>query len=107
MTLVLAPSGQSSGLPIGTNGGLRTFLERNAGGHLRYVSGIVTVIQEGRFRVATDDGRSVLFTLAHGSPIEPQDLQRFLAHGRVRVSCSAASGRNVLVAHGVCVEGER
>ncbi len=71
---------------------------------MRHVAGIVTVVQEGRFRLATDDGRSVLFTLAHDAAIEPQDLPDLLGRGRVHVACSAASGRNAMVAHGVRVE---
>ena len=55
--------------------------------------GIVVVAQEGRFRLITDEGRAVLFVLAHDAALEPQDLadlQR--AQARVRVRYARAPG---------------
>lgn len=71
------------------------------------MSGIVTVVQEGRFRLATDDGRSILFTLDASATIEPQDLPDLLARGRVGVAYSTPTGRKALVAHGIRMEGGR
>lgn len=38
------------------------------------VTGVIDVVQEGRFRLALPDGRSVLFVLFHGAALDPQDL---------------------------------
>ena len=43
----------------------------------RVVRGRVAVVQEQRFRLTTDDGRSLLLTLAHGATADPDDLSRF------------------------------
>ena len=51
---------------------------------MRSATGTVLVVQEGRFRLLTDDGRGMVFLLAHDAPIEPQDLPS-LTHRRVRV----------------------
>jgi hypothetical protein len=51
---------------------------------MRNATGSVLVVQEGRFRLLTDDGRGMVFVLAHDAPIEPQDLPP-LTHRRVRV----------------------
>ncbi len=48
------------------------------------VEGTVLVVQESRVRVLTDDGRGLLFLLAHDAPLDPQDLPP-LTHRRVRV----------------------
>lgn len=37
-------------------------------------TGIVTVVQEGRFRLLTPDGRTRLFMLAPDAGVEAQDL---------------------------------
>jgi hypothetical protein len=66
---------------------------------VQHVSGIVTVVQEGRFRLATDDGRSVLFTLDHRAQIEPQDLPDLIGRARVDVTYTTTSGRKALIAH--------
>ena len=36
--------------------------------------GIITVVQEGRFKLVTDTGRVMHFILAHDAAIEPEDL---------------------------------
>ena len=38
------------------------------------MTGIITVAQEGRFRLVGDDGRPMQFVLAHDAAVEPQDL---------------------------------
>ncbi|SFH26630.1 hypothetical protein SAMN04488020_10911 [Palleronia marisminoris] len=63
------------------------------------ISGIISVVQEGRFRLSSDDGRSIPFTLASHATLEPQDLPSLLAGPRVLVSYTAASSPNVFVAH--------
>jgi hypothetical protein len=62
--------------------------------------GIITVVQEGRFRLASEDGRSLLLTLAAAAPHEPQDVQALQAEGvRVGVVHEDAPGRASGVAH--------
>lgn len=64
---------------------------------MQLVTGIVTVVQEGRFRLSSDRGRSLLFTLHHSASIEPQDLPSVL--GRARVEVGYTQQRLSLVAH--------
>ena len=45
------------------------------------VRGFVSAVQEGRFRLVTDDGRVMPFVLSHKAGAEPQDLPP-LAAGR-------------------------
>lgn len=42
------------------------------------------MVQETRFRLLTDDGRGLVFLLAHDAPLEPQHLPA-LTHRRVCV----------------------
>jgi hypothetical protein len=51
---------------------------------MQTVSGTILLVQEGRFRLLTEDGRGLTFLLAHDAAIEPQDLPA-LTHRRVRV----------------------
>jgi hypothetical protein len=45
---------------------------------LRQVSrGHIVLVQEGRFRLVTDDGQGLLLTLAHNANVDAQDLHRF------------------------------
>jgi hypothetical protein len=51
------------------------------------VRGRVIAVQEGRFRLATDDGRVMPFVLSHKAGAEPQDLPPLMAKmARVRIS---------------------
>jgi hypothetical protein len=55
----------------------------------RYLAGRITVIQEQRFRLATSDGRSFLFTLDRKSPVQLPEvrlLQKFRTPVRVEYS---------------------
>ena len=55
-------------------------------------TGIITVVQEGRFRLVGDDGVPKQFVLSHRAPLEPQDLpplQRSQARVAVRYEDSA------------------
>jgi hypothetical protein len=48
------------------------------------VAGVVLLVQEGRLRLLTDDGRCRVFLLSHAAAIEPQDLA-LLPGRRVRL----------------------
>ncbi len=43
-------------------------------GKLKEVKGHIVLIQEERFRLASSEGSSFLFDLAHGAPISMRDL---------------------------------
>lgn len=62
--------------------------------------GTITVIQEGRFRLACDSGRSLHFTLDRHASIEPQDLPG-LRGARVAVLYGGKTGMSGSVAHAV------
>jgi hypothetical protein len=38
------------------------------------ISGVVAVVQEGRFQLALDDGSRRIFVLGHNAPAEPDQL---------------------------------
>ena len=38
------------------------------------IRGVITAVQEGRFRLVAEDGRVLLFVLSHKAAAEPQDL---------------------------------
>ena len=51
------------------------------------VDGVVTLMQEDRFRVETRDGRGALFTLSREANVGVPDLERIVGTGEaVRVS---------------------
>lgn len=53
---------------------------------MRSATGIINAVQEGRFQLATDDGRFFEFVLHHRAAVEPQDLSRLeRMRARVRV----------------------
>ena len=70
---------------------------------MQHVQGIITVVQEGRFRLAAEGGRSLLFVLSSRAPIEPQDLDELLGR-RVDVTYSAAENRKAFTAHNMRLE---
>jgi hypothetical protein len=41
---------------------------------MQSVTGVITLVQETRFRLVTDQGQGKLFLLSHDAPLEPQDL---------------------------------
>ena len=41
---------------------------------LKTMTGTITIVQEGRFRMEPEEGRPMLFVLAPSAPVEPQDL---------------------------------
>jgi hypothetical protein len=55
----------------------------------RYLAGWITVIQEARFRLVTDDGRSFLLTLDRKSPVQLPAIRLLQkSHTPVRVEYS-------------------
>jgi hypothetical protein len=64
--------------------------------------GRVNLVQEGRFQLVEDDGRSTLFILGHDAPLEPQDLPALQRRGtRIAVRCDPAPGKLAWVAHSI------
>lgn len=70
---------------------------------MRRAFGIITVVQEGRFRLSSEDGHSLLFALHHRSRIEPQDLPDLLGGQTVEVAYTATEGRKAFTAHDIRV----
>ena len=58
---------------------------------MRRALGIILVVQETRFRLLTDDGRGLVFLLAHDAPLEPQHLPG-LTYRRVCVDYDDSPG---------------
>ena len=57
------------------------------------VNGRITIVQESRFRLTADNGRSFLFTLARGANFVPDDLCQLLDSGvRVTIEYSGVPG---------------
>lgn len=55
-------------------------------------SGVVTVVQEGRFQLALEEGGTRLFVLAHDAGIEPEQLTALQReHTRVVVTYRSAA----------------
>ncbi len=71
---------------------------------MQHIFGVVTVVQEGRFRLSSDDGRSLLFALDRHAPLEPQDLPALLTR-RVAVAFTEAPGRYALTARDIHPDG--
>jgi hypothetical protein len=69
------------------------------------VRGRVIAVQEGRFRLATDDGRVLPFVLSHKASAEPQDLPPLAARPvRVLISYSESPHLIADIAHRVEIE---
>jgi hypothetical protein len=58
---------------------------------VRQATGRIVVVQEGRFRLQSEDGCGLLFLLHHGAALEPQDLPT-LKHRRVRIRYEEGKG---------------
>ena len=68
--------------------------------------GVILLVQEHRFRLVDDDGGHALFVLAHGAPLEWQDLERLQQAGKpVVVSHEPAPGKIAAIAHDVVESG--
>ena len=69
------------------------------------VRGIVSGVQEGRFRLVADDGRVMSFVLSHKASAEPQDLPPLAARAApVWISYSDSPHLIACVAHRVEIE---
>jgi len=70
------------------------------GMHNRSLVGRITVVQEQRFRLTTDDGRSFLFILDRKSPIQLSALYRLReSHTPVRIEYSGEPNTGSGIAH--------
>lgn len=66
----------------------------------RYLAGRIIVVQEERFRLTTDDGRSFLFVLDRKSPVHISAVRRLQkAHTEVRVKYSGEPNTGSGIAH--------
>jgi len=70
------------------------------------LTGTVTVVQERRFRLLDEEGRSHLFVLAHDAPVEPASLQRRIAGAPVTVRYRRAPDLIALIASNVFTAAE-
>ncbi len=74
---------------------------------MKRVTGIITLVQEGRFRLETDDGRPKLFMLSHSASLEPQDLPPLQRNqARVTVEYEDAADLVAGIAHEVGLADE-
>jgi hypothetical protein len=72
------------------------------GGTSSTVTGHITVVQERRFLLVTDDGRGCQLTLAHDAPLDTDDLRRFRQDGtHVFVEYGGEPGLASGVAHAI------
>jgi hypothetical protein len=75
---------------------------------MRTKTGIITVVQEGRFRLVGDDGVAKQFVLSHRAPLEPQDLpplQR--AQSRVTVRYRESDRLIAGIVHDIDLESDQ
>ena len=72
---------------------------------MRSARGIISAVQEGRFRLLTDDGRVLTLVLSHKADVEPQDLPQ-MAAAAMRIRVRYAESRRLIagVAHRLDVE---
>lgn len=71
---------------------------------VKSASGVVRVVQEQRFLLASDDGPWLHFILAAGAPLGGRDLQALQQAGRVAVRYDDAPDMIGHVAHDVVME---
>jgi len=71
---------------------------------MRTMTGIITVAQEGRFRLMGDDGHPMQFTLSHDAELEPQDLGP-LQKAQARITVHYDDSRSLIagIAHRIDV----
>ena len=62
---------------------------------MKTLEGIVTVVQEGRFTLETDQGECHLFVLSHSAALEPAQLNP-LQHNQSRVRVSYKDGPHII-----------
>ncbi|WP_448192575.1 hypothetical protein [Azospirillum sp. sgz301742] len=69
---------------------------------MRTVEGTITLSQEGRFQLVSDEGIAKLFVLAHDAPIEPQDLPPLArTHARITVRYDERPGLIAGIVHDI------
>jgi hypothetical protein len=74
---------------------------------MKQATGVVTVVQEGRFLLAGDDGRARLFVMAPAAAVEPQDLLYLMLTGaRVTVGFEWAATQAALARHVVPADSQ-
>ena len=67
---------------------------------MQTATGVIIAVQEGRFRLALPDGRSVQFVLSSHAPLDPQDLPALAAAERpVTVHFEAGPHLDTRMAH--------
>jgi hypothetical protein len=72
---------------------------------MRSVRGVISAVQEGRFRFVTDDGRIMPFVLSHKAGAEPQDLPPLqAAAARIRVDYEDSGHLIAVIADDVEIE---
>jgi hypothetical protein len=79
-----------------------------AEGLMKSSTGVIVVVQEGRFRLIGDDGRPRHFVLSHRAPLEPQDLpplQR--AQSRVTVRYRESDRLIAGIVHDIDLESDQ
>jgi hypothetical protein len=70
------------------------------------MSGVVTIVQEGRFQMTDDAGVSHLFILGHAAAAEPQQLASLQARqARVRVHYKPAANLIGNTVHAIDLAG--
>ncbi len=73
---------------------------------MKWLEGVVTLVQEGRFLLQTGQGEHHLFILSHGAAAEPAQLAPLArAQARVRVGYDEAPGVIARVARSVARVG--
>lgn len=69
---------------------------------IHVVTGRITVVQEQRFRLVSDGGQGMLFTLAHDASVDAADLHRFHEQdARVRIEYTGEPNLASGCVHGV------
>ena len=65
-------------------------------------TGVIAVVQEGRFRLVGDDGVAAHFVLGHDAPLAPQDLPA-LERAQARVAVRFTRSPRVIagIAHAI------
>ena len=77
-------------------------------GDSREITGVLTTVQEDRFRLVDLSGRCHLFLLAHDAPLEADDLQSFLREDKpVRATIKSAHGLLAAVATAIDKEEDK
>lgn len=69
------------------------------------VTGVMTLVQERRFQLADDEGRSHLFVLAQEAPLDEPQLQR-CADGRTRIRVRYRDAPHLLACLALSIEAQ-